>query len=121
MLLGACVSSLPSPRDAYPNREPSFHPEMDFSAAILRIQEIVARRGELGPSWPLHEFLSDKTIEPMRVICQTLDPLILAAMGKKIMRGAGVSYSTDERATDAPDWGASETLLNQLAELTDGE
>lgn len=121
MLLGACVSSLPCPRDACPNPETSFLPETDFSVAILRIQEIISRREELGPLWPLREILSDQTKEPMRVLCQTLDPLILAAMGKKMMRGVGVLYSVGENGTDVPDGKENGTLLDQLAELTDGE
>lgn len=120
MLLGACVSSLPCLRDACPNPEPSFLPEMDFPAAVLRIQDVISRREELGPLWPLHELLGDQTKEPMRVVCQTLDPLILAAMGKKMMRGVGVLYSADEKAADMPDGKENGTLLDQLAELTDG-
>lgn len=121
MLLGACVSSLPCPRNACPDPESSFPPEMDFSAAILRIQEVISRREELGPFWPLREILSDHTKEPMRVVCQTLDPLIVGAMGKKMMRGVGVLYSTGKNATDVPDWKEDGTVLDQLAELTDGE
>lgn len=93
---------------------------MNFSAAILRIQEVISRREESGPSWPLNELLSDQTKEPMRVVCQTLDPLILAAMGKKMMRGVGVVYSAGERATEVSDGEEDRTLLDQLAELTDG-
>ncbi|KAF9461107.1 cytochrome P450 [Collybia nuda] len=119
MLLGVCVSNLPCAHEACSDRESSFYPEMDFSTAILRVQEVVSRREELGPLWPLHELLNDKTKEPMHIISQTLDPLILAAMRKKMMRGVGVLYSTDEKAIDASNGKENETLLSQLAELTD--
>lgn len=58
----------------------------------------------------------------MSVICQNLDPIIRRAMGMKMMRSTGVTYHmTDENIIGKSDGKGSETLLDQLVELTDGE
>jgi hypothetical protein len=120
MLFGTCVSSLPCPRDACPNPGSPLLPEMDFPASVLRVQDIISRRELLGSLWPLYELFGDETKEPMRVVSQTLDTLILRAMGQKMMRGVGVTYSAGEKTAEGPDGGENQTLLDQLAQLTDG-
>ncbi|KAF5383629.1 hypothetical protein D9615_003806 [Tricholomella constricta] len=112
LLFGTCVSCLPYPTEANPNAALPFVTVTEFSEALLRVQEIVSERERIGWIWPLYELYRDKAKEPLRVIGRNLDPIIQWALGRKMMRTAGVTYHATHRGEE------EETLLDHLIELT---
>ncbi|GLB43318.1 putative cytochrome P450 monooxygenase [Lyophyllum shimeji] len=117
LLFGTCVSCLSYPVVANPNASPPFHPVTEFSEALLDLQEVVSERERLGWVWPLYELYGDKAKAPVKVIGRHLAPIVQWALGRKMMRSAGVAYHTPHSHNIEDEYG-KESLLDHLVELT---
>jgi len=115
LLFGTCVSCLPYTAQVNPNATFRFLTVTEFSEALLRLQEVVSERERLGCVWPLYELYGDKTKEPLKVISRYLTPIVQWAQGRKLMKGAGVTYYMHGHSHNSEDW--KETLLDHLVEL----
>ena len=87
---------------------------MQFSAAFLRAQIVIAERERYGNIWPLLEIFNDRAREPMEVVNRYLDPVIRDAVGRyKEKKAAGGRREKGEEEGE-------ETLLDHLVTLTSG-
>ena len=88
---------------------------MQFSAALLRAQIVIAERERHGNIWPLLEIFNDRAREPMEVVNRYLDPVIKDAVRryKEKKKAAGEKREKGEEEGE-------ETLLDHLIILTFG-
>ena len=126
-LFGSCVDSLRTPSALLPLPYNSAYKykqggemggndnlAMQFSAAFLRAQIVIAERERYGNIWPLLEIFNDRAREPMEVVNRYLDPVIRDAVGRyKEKKAAGGRREKGEEEGE-------ETLLDHLVTLTSG-
>ena len=86
---------------------------MQFSAAFLRAQIVIAERERYGKIWPLLEIFNDRAREPMEVVNRYLDPVIRDAVGRYKEKKAAAGKEKGEVEGE-------ETLLDHLVTLTSG-
>lgn len=84
------------------------HPSNLFAEAFRGAQEAVARRFHYSSFWPLIEFWENKVDTRMDVIGKFIDPIISAALQKKLEK----RLSPDDEDED--------TLLQHLVRQTSG-
>ena len=89
---------------------------MQFSAAFLRAQIVIAERERYGNIWPLLEIFNDRAREPMEVVNRYLDPVIRDAVGRYKEKKAAAAVERREKAEEE----GEETLLDHLVTLTSG-
>ena len=115
-LFGSNVDSLHAPL-AYAHNSPlrntktQPHSSTRFAVAFSQAQYRIALRSRFIGVWPLTEFWKDKTEDSMKIINDFIDPILKEALAKK---------GRAEDKLDA-DTNRSETLLDHLVSLTDGE
>jgi hypothetical protein len=83
-----------------------------FAKAFSEAQSISLSRLRFGLLWPLIEFWHDRIEEPMKIVHELIDPIVVDAIAKK-----KILYSSQEKSpTDR-----AKTLLEDLASSTDGK
>ena len=126
-LFGSCVDSLRTPSALLPLPYNSAYKHtqggennnlaMQFSAAFLRAQIVIAERERYGNIWPLLEIFNDRAREPMEVVNRYLDPVIRDAVGRyKEKKAAAAAGEGREKGEEE----GEETLLDHLVTLTSG-
>lgn len=126
-LFGSCVDSLRTPSGLLPlpfnSNSTHKHTQkqgegeeenlaIQFSAAFLQAQIVIAERERYGRIWPLLEIFKDRAREPMEVVNRYLDPVIRDAVGRYNEKKAvaGEKGEVEEEG--------GETLLDHLVTLT---
>jgi hypothetical protein len=86
-----------------------------FTNAFETLAVLITRRGVQGDTWPLLELFKDKTEEPIQVIMDWLEPLVMRALDRKTKR---MEASWGEAKVSSRD---DETVfLDYLADSSDG-
>jgi hypothetical protein len=90
----------------------------------MEAQRISALRSRYGVNWPLREFWVDETKRHMRVVGDTIDPILREAVKKRwrtadgAPSGASIGAGGKVMHREVED---GETLLDHLVNYTDGE
>jgi hypothetical protein len=96
------------------------HPSNKFTYALSEAQRTTALRARFGINWPLNEFWVDEVVEHMKVVGETIDPILREAVGakrKKTVAGGGGDFKlSGDMQREAQD---GETLLDHLVNYTD--
>ncbi|KAF7351018.1 hypothetical protein MSAN_01664100 [Mycena sanguinolenta] len=103
-LFGSCVDSLactpPYPHNASMKRSLNDSPRAQaanaFTEAYGEAMHQISLRQRLGWAWPLFEMFEDKTAKPMEVVTKYIDPLIEAALNKKLAEEKDMVYSSED-------------------------
>jgi hypothetical protein len=100
------------------NAEMKEHSSNKFACALAEAQRIVALRARYGINWPLREFWVDTTVQHMKVIGDTIDPILKEVIGEEKAAGREDFKLTEDMHREVQD---GETLLDHLVNYTDGE
>ncbi|KAF5365393.1 hypothetical protein D9757_011671 [Collybiopsis confluens] len=87
-----------------------------FLEAFVDAQFLVANRGNLSSYWPLLEIFKDKTAQPMQVVRDFLDPIVVKALD----RNKKQSLNDPRNSKEGQDIGDNDTLLDYLVKVTNG-
>jgi hypothetical protein len=94
------------------------HSSNKFAYAFAEAQRIVALRARYGVNWPLREFWADTTAQHMKIIGNTIDPILKGVIGEKIAAGAEDFKLMEDMHREVQD---GETLLDHLVNYTHSE
>ena len=104
----------------YPHNSPQaksssyLDPATRFAKAFSEAQLVTLRRSRFGLLWPLLEFWHDRIEEPMKIVHELIDPIVVDAIAKR-----KVLNSSKESVDDTTD--REKTLLEDLVSSTDGK
>ena len=119
-LFGIDVQSLSTPIP-YPYNSPqaqtaksSIHLDSAtrFARAFSEAQSITLSRSRFGLLWPLSEFWHDRMEEPMKIVHELIDPIVVDAIAKRKVWDSSQEKSPIDR---------EKTLLEDLASSTGGK
>ncbi|KAH7926998.1 cytochrome P450 [Leucogyrophana mollusca] len=116
-LFGNCVHSLsaglPFPYNVPSAETPSGKAKIaeDFARAFAQAQHIISQRPRKGWIWPLFELFGDKTVEPMKVVNEYIEPILTEAIDKRKKMSESGEKQDEELSDD-------DTLLDHLVRLT---
>lgn len=82
-----------------------------FAKAFSEAQTISLSRLRFGLLWPLFEFWHDRMEEPMKIVHELIDPIVVDAIAKRKVLDSSQEISQTDR---------EKTLLEDLASSTDG-
>ena len=83
-----------------------------FAKAFSEAQSISLSRLRFGLLWPLFEFWHDRMEEPMKIVHELIDPIVVDAIAKRKILDSDPEKSPTDRA---------KTLLEDLASSTGGK
>ena len=83
-----------------------------FARAFSEAQSITLSRSRFGLRWPLVEFWHDRMEEPMKIVHELIDPIVVDAIAKRKVLGSSQEKSPIDR---------EKTLLEDLASSTGGK
>ena len=83
-----------------------------FAKAISEAQSISLSRLRFGLLWPLSEFWHDRMEEPMKIVHELIDPIVVDAIAKRKLLDSSPEKSSTDR---------EKTLLEDLASSTGGK
>lgn len=83
-----------------------------FAKAFSEAQSITLSRSRFGLLWPLFEFWHDRMEEPMKIVHELIDPIVVDAIAKRKIWDSGEGNSPTDR---------EKTLLEDLASSTRGK
>ena len=83
-----------------------------FAKAFSEAQSITLSRSRFGLLWPLFEFWHDRMEEPMKIVHELIDPIVVDAIAKRKFWDSGQGKSPTDR---------EKTLLEDLASSTGGK
>ena len=124
-LFGNDVHSLSTPMP-YPYNSPqaqqtsslssSFHLDSAtrFARAFSEAQSITLSRSRFGLLWPLFEFWHDRMEEPMKIVHELIDPIVVEAIAKRKLLDS--NHQDNKSPIDR-----EKTLLEDLASSTGGK
>lgn len=84
-----------------------------FAKAFSEAQTITLERGRFGLIWPLLEFWHDRLEDPMKIVHELIDPIVVDVVAKR--KGYKENADAADHTTDH-----EKTLLEELASSTDG-
>jgi hypothetical protein len=104
-----------SPQTQQTSKSSSFHLDSAtrFARAFSEAQSITLSRSRFGLLWPLFEFWHDRMEEPMKIVHELIDPIVVDAIAKRKLLD---SNQDDKSPTDR-----EKTLLEDLASSTGGK
>jgi hypothetical protein len=83
-----------------------------FARAFSEAQSITLSRSRFGLLWPLFEFWHDRMEEPMKIVHELIDPIVVDAIAKRKVLDSSQEKSPTDR---------EKTLLEDLASSTGGK